>query len=101
MWAIESLSDFAAPGQSAREEDVRRHPERFRLRAVTSPDDHSDQRWSIDTAGDYELVRRIYDAAGRDDFSWREAVAIVAAHPDWRDLNREVVQKVVPPAGNS
>jgi tryptophanyl-tRNA synthetase len=31
MSTIESLSDFAAPGQSALEEDVRRHPERFRV----------------------------------------------------------------------
>ncbi len=76
-----------------------RHPESFRLRDVTSTDDHSDQRWVVDTAEDYELVRRIYEALGRDDFSWREALAVVDRHPEWRDLNREVVQKVVPSAG--
>lgn len=78
---------------------IYRHPERFRIGRVTSPDDHSEQRWSVDTAEDYELVRRIYEHIGRDDFSWRDALAVVDAHPDWRDLNRGVVQKLVPPAG--
>lgn len=80
---------------------IYRHPELFRLCAVTADEDHSEQRWTIDTPADYELVRRIYDALGRDDFSWREALEIVEAHPDWMDLNRDVVQKVVPPAGDT
>ncbi len=60
---------------------IYRHPERFRL----------------DTPADYELVRRIVDALGRDDFGWRDALAVVDAHPDWSMLNRHVVQKRVPP----
>jgi len=75
-----------------------RHPESFRLLRVPADDDHADQRWSIDTPEDYELVRRIYEAVGGDDFDWREALAVVEAHPSWSALNRHVVQKVVPPA---
>ena len=73
-----------------------RHPEAFRLLRVAAPKDYSAHRWCVDTAEDYELVRRIYDALGRDDFSWREALAVVEAHPDWPDINRHVEQKVVP-----
>jgi spore coat polysaccharide biosynthesis protein SpsF len=80
---------------------IYRHPEAFRLLAVRSEHDHSEQRWSVDTAEDYELARRIYEAIGRDDFGWREALAVVEAHPDWMDLNRHVVQKPVPPGGRS
>ena len=80
---------------------IYRHPELFRLRAVASSDDRSEQRWSVDTAEDYELVRRIYAALGRDDFGWRDALAVVDGHPDWLALNRDVVQKVVPPATDS
>jgi spore coat polysaccharide biosynthesis protein SpsF len=72
-----------------------RHPERFHLVRVSAPDDQSDHRWTVDTPEDYELVRRIYEALGRDDFGWREALAVVEAHPDWTDLNRHVVQKTV------
>jgi spore coat polysaccharide biosynthesis protein SpsF len=75
-----------------------RHPERYRLTGIRLPVDLSGHRWTVDTPEDYELVRRIYDALGRDDFGWREALAVVEANPDWSDLNRHVAQKLVPPA---
>jgi len=75
-----------------------RHPDRFRCRAVRSPTDHSAQRWVVDTSADYDLLQRIVGALDRDDASWREVLAVVEAHPEWRDLNRAVEQKVVPPA---
>ena len=74
-----------------------RHPELFRLLRVPAPVDESHHRWTIDTPEDYDLVSRIYEALGRDDFGWREALAIVEAHPEWADINREIVQKSVPP----
>lgn len=80
---------------------IYRHPELFRLCRVTSDVDASAHRWTVDTPEDYELVRRIYEALGRDDFTWREALAVVEAHPGWMELNRNVVQKVVPNAGGS
>jgi spore coat polysaccharide biosynthesis protein SpsF len=75
-----------------------RHPDRFRLTAVRSPIDLSVHRWTVDTPEDYELVRRIYGGLGRDDFSWRDALTVVEAHPEWSALNRHVEQKLVPPA---
>ena len=75
-----------------------RHPELFRSCGVFSDIDRSEQRWVVDTAADFELVRRIYDALGRDDFTWREALAVVDANPGWMDLNRDVAQKAVPPS---
>ena len=78
---------------------IYRNPEKFRLLRVASEDDQSAHRWSVDTPEDFELVRRIYEALGRDDFGWRDALAVVDAHPDWLDLNRNVVQKVVPRGG--
>ena len=75
---------------------VYRHPELFRLLRVASDDDQSRHRWCVDTAEDFELVRRIYGALGCDDFGWRDALAVVDAHPDWEELNRHVVQKALP-----
>jgi len=74
-----------------------RHPERFRLTGVRLPVDLSAHRWTVDTPEDYELVRRIYDVLGRDDFAWRDALAVVDAHPEWSRLNRHIEQKMVPP----
>jgi Spore coat polysaccharide biosynthesis protein F, CMP-KDO synthetase homolog len=76
---------------------IYRHPERFRLIGVRLPVDLSGHRWTVDTPEDYELVRRIYDELGRDDFAWREALAVVEAHPDWSELNNHIEQKIVPP----
>jgi spore coat polysaccharide biosynthesis protein SpsF len=78
---------------------IYRHPGSFRLLRVAAEDDHADQRWSVDTPEDFALVERIYDALGRDDFGWREALAVVEAHPSWVSINRHVAQKLVPPAG--
>jgi len=75
---------------------IYRHPETFRLLRVAADADYSINRWSVDTAEDYELVRRIFEALGRDDFGWREALAIVEEHPDWTELNSSVIQKEVP-----
>ena len=76
-----------------------RHPELFRTLRVAAEDDHADERWTLDTPEDYALIVRIYETLGRDDFTWREALAVVEANPTWGALNRHIVQKVVPPAG--
>jgi spore coat polysaccharide biosynthesis protein SpsF len=76
---------------------IYRHPETFRLVRVTSDDPHPEQRWAVDTPEDYELVRRIYEALDGDTFTWHDALEVVNAHHDWFQLNRHVVQKVVPP----
>jgi spore coat polysaccharide biosynthesis protein SpsF len=73
-----------------------RHPELFRHARVAHDVDLSGHRWTVDTPEDYELVRRIFDAFGRDDFNWLEALAVVEAHPDWSELNRHIEQKRVP-----
>jgi spore coat polysaccharide biosynthesis protein SpsF len=79
---------------------VYRHPELFRLLRVPAEDDHSELRWTLDTPEDYRLISRIYEALGRDDFGWREALAVVEANPSWTSLNDRVVQKTVPPASD-
>jgi len=73
-----------------------RHPQLFRLARVDVEQDWSEHRWTLDTPEDYELLRRIYDALGRDDFGWRDVLAVVEANPGWSDLNRHVQQKTVP-----
>nr|MCU0926265.1 glycosyltransferase family protein [Hydrogenophaga sp.] len=56
----------AEAGQPAEREHVTpflyAHPERYRLRNVTSPVDLSHHRWTVDTPEDYELVRRLFEA---------------------------------------
>lgn len=74
---------------------IYRHPELFSLHHVANAVDLSHLRWTVDTAEDFELVRRIYGHFGGDDFSWRDVLTLLERHPDWLDLNYGVEQKVV------
>jgi spore coat polysaccharide biosynthesis protein SpsF len=71
-----------------------RHPERFRIALVESErPEAASHRWSVDTPEDYELLRRIYGHFRDDDFTWDGVLALLAAHPQWVDLNRHIEQK--------
>lgn len=72
------------------------NPKRFKLRSVPCEDDHSDLRWTVDTAEDLEAVRGIAEAlGGRDDFGWRDALEVVRRNPHLADINRSVRQKAL------
>jgi spore coat polysaccharide biosynthesis protein SpsF (cytidylyltransferase family) len=69
---------------------------RFLIASVTNDEDVSAVRWTVDTAADLELVRRMADAfGGRDTVTWRELLQAWRAHPDWWALNAHVAQRQV------
>lgn len=68
---------------------------RFPVHCVTNEGDYSSQRWTVDTPEDFELVQLIYKHFGHDRFSWREVLAILEQHPEWLEINRHIVQKVL------
>ncbi len=71
------------------------HPERYRLRNVTSPVDLSHHRWTVDTPEDYELVRRLFEAlySARPHFTPTDILAVLDAHPEWIAINQHIRQK--------
>ena len=69
------------------------HPERFRLRHLSAPDNYSHMRWTVDTPEDLAFVRQIYGHFGHSHFNWRDVIALLALHPEWSDINRDIVQK--------
>jgi spore coat polysaccharide biosynthesis protein SpsF len=76
---------------------IYRHPERFRLLRVPADGaGQPEQRWSVDTAEDYQLIGLIFDSFGHDHFTWLEALAVVQNHPAWSLINRHISQKPVP-----
>jgi spore coat polysaccharide biosynthesis protein SpsF len=69
-------------------------PERFRIRLVNYASDLGHLRWTVDTAEDLALVRRIYDHfGGRDDFSWLDVLELVQSQPDLGQINAAVQHK--------
>lgn len=74
---------------------VYRHPERFKLVGLTCERELSHHRWTLDTPEDAQLLRLIFDALPAGSTSWRDALALVEANPDWQQINAEIVQKQV------
>ena len=70
------------------------HPEFFKTTVLRSEADFSDYRWTLDTPEDLRLIRAIYaHFADRDDFGWREIVALMQRAPELAAMNSHVVQK--------
>ena len=69
---------------------------RFRVLQIDHDPDYGALRWTVDTAEDLELVRRIYTHfGGREDFSWKEVLALLEEHPELREINAGVRHKSV------
>ncbi len=71
------------------------HPEKFKLLGVVGQIDHSHLRLSVDTPEDMALMRLIYGHFGHDLFSWQDVLAVLAEHPEWLEINRNVQQKTL------
>lgn len=66
----------------------------FRVLLVNHTPDFGSYRWTVDTAEDLEVVRRIYTRfEGRDDFSWQEVLALFQTEPELAQINAEVQHK--------
>ncbi len=72
---------------------IYRHAEKFRLATVLAERDYSDQRWTVDTPEDRDLVLKLFAHFGHDRFGWRDVLAVLAEHPEWSAINRHVKQK--------
>ena len=57
--------------------------------------DNSDLRWTVDTAEDLQVVRKIYEGMGLGESvaPYREVLAFVRARPDIGSGNAHVIQK--------
>ena len=74
--------------------------QRFRLQSFTMTPDLSRQRWTVDTAQDFELVSRIIEALYplKPEFTMVDVLSLLERHPQWVKINAQVVQKTVSPS---
>ena len=72
---------------------IYRHPEKFRLVSVLADRDYSDQRWTIDMPEDRALIQKLFGHFGHDRFGWRDILTVMAEHPEWMEINRQIKQK--------
>ncbi len=73
-----------------------RHPELFRLRNVAHKPSLAHCRWTVDTPEDFALVSRILDhlLIQHPRFRMSDILHLLDQHPDWRQLNAHVQQKI-------
>ena len=70
-------------------------PGRFKVVVVDHDPDYGALRWTVDTAEDLTLLREIFARFdGRDDFSWREVLALVEREPELARINAGVRHKI-------
>jgi spore coat polysaccharide biosynthesis protein SpsF len=74
---------------------IYRHPELFRLFSFAAAEDHSDQRWTLDTPEDYQLLQAIFQELGRADgvFSTEDVLDYLKKNPRVAKLNAHIEQK--------
>lgn len=73
-----------------------RRANRFRRVRVAAEDDHSQLRWTVDTAEDLRVVDWIIGAVPEGVFSWHEALRAIEENPGVMEWNREIRQKKIP-----
>ncbi|MDE2040063.1 MAG: glycosyltransferase family protein [Elusimicrobia bacterium] len=74
---------------------LRERPQAFTRGSVEDSADNSDLRWTVDTAEDLELARRLYAALdlGSSEVPYAEILAYARAHPELAALNAHIAQK--------
>jgi spore coat polysaccharide biosynthesis protein SpsF len=100
LWAdVLERTDRMATSAPAREHVTwfcyAERPDLFALHSVRRPFDAHDLRWTVDTAEDLAVVRRLYDelALAERETPLAEIIAHVRAHPELAAINAHVVQK--------
>jgi spore coat polysaccharide biosynthesis protein SpsF len=89
--------------RSAREPYQRSHvtpylyenPGQFKVLSVTSDEDYSAHRWTVDTAEDLEVVRAMYARFESEDFRWRDVLRLLEREPELAEINRFIAQKAL------
>lgn len=104
---VVGMADLRTAWEEAHEDFEREHvmpflwrrPDRFRLAWLSDPSIDPPWRWCVDTEQDFILVRHLLETLlpANPAFGWRDADGAMRAHPDWGLINRDVVQKTLPP----
>ncbi|MBE9138811.1 glycosyltransferase family protein [Nodosilinea sp. LEGE 07088] len=71
------------------------HPERYAIGQVTSPQDLSHHRWTVDTPEDFELIRRMLETLYPQvpNFTLQDCLDVIAQQPAWPAINSHIEQK--------
>lgn len=66
---------------------LHKHPELYRIKHVTQPQDLSALRWTVDEPQDLAFVRAVFAELGNDLFGQEEILALLARRPELTSIN--------------
>ncbi len=71
------------------------HPDEYNIYVYKNKTDYSGYRWTLDTAEDWKLIKKIYNELyNKDqDFSWRKVLTLLEDHPGLSEINMAIEQK--------
>ena len=69
-------------------------PAVYNTSVLNAEADYGSQRWTVDTPEDLEFMRKLTALMDcRMDFTWRDVLALVEAHPELCEINADVHHK--------
>lgn len=67
---------------------------RFRVFQLNHEPDYGNLRWTVDTAQDLAVIRRVFEYFDRrNDFSWKDVLALYQTQPEIFSINADVTHK--------
>jgi spore coat polysaccharide biosynthesis protein SpsF len=67
---------------------------RYQVGVVNAEQDYGSQRWTVDTPQDLIFVQKVVELLeDREDFTWRDILQLVLAHPELAEINVDVRHK--------
>lgn len=100
VFTYEALQTTAKEASNASDREhvtpfLYKHPERFRLANFTHVPDISQYRLTVDTAEDFVLITKIFEALypKNKKFTLADILEILEQHPEWKEINAQIKQK--------
>lgn len=97
VFSFQALNDAFSEAKTPFEREhvtpfIHQHPERFRLGGVTYGEDRSRHRWTVDTAEDFELIKRMLEALvpSKPAFTLKDCLGLISRHPEWNEINAHI-----------
>lgn len=79
------------------------HPDLFDIGSIVQVSDRSNNRWTVDTEEDFQLIDKIIRGLYpiKPNFTMEDILDILKIHPDWKAINAHIPQKPLHPQSPS
>ncbi len=76
---------------------IYKNPSIFKMKNYSGDVDNSYLRWTVDTAEDFELIKKIYDyfLPLNPNFDYEDIMQAYQIYPEWKKINSHIEQKKI------